>query len=77
MELKKGYVSFLAKICRGKDDSHQARFWMEVLIKNDDFPHYAWKERVFFAKGGLISEGILTLVPLPGRSANLSTEQKI
>ena len=50
---------------------------MEVLIKNDDFPHYAWKERVFFAKGGLISEGILTLVPLPGRSANLSTEQKI
>ena len=42
---------------------------MEVLIKNDDFPHYAWKERAFFGKGGLISEGILNLVPLPTKSA--------
>ena len=27
------------------------------------------KRGVFFAKGGLISEGILTLVPLPAKSA--------
>ena len=30
-----------------------------------------------FAKGGLISEGILTLVPLPKKVPNHSLEQKI
>ena len=45
-------------------------------ITHNGFKSYLKRHLMFF-KGSLISEGILTLVPLPKKSAKIPPEQKI